>query len=498
MGNNCCDAIRRILNGDTSPTSTRTAAYQPIKDYETRSNTQNPSINAIAADNRINNQPNAPTMSTALEIPKRPYQDESSDTYSMNPNIGATANGNKNLALNQFSNATAKSAFYMNYELREEVGVGSTSKCYRCCRKSDGKEFACKVIDKRQVEMKFSGLLDQFNVEIKVLKSLNHPNIIHLEDTFESSDRIYMVMELMNGGELFDYVVDKGTLSEEEASVIVRKITSAVAHMHNQNIIHRDLKPENLLLTGKGADAEIKLIDFGLAKIMFDEVASSFLGTKGYLAPEMLQRHSYDKAIDMWALGVIVFVLLCGCLPFDDDSSRIASDAVARKKFALRFPKWANGLSASAKDLLHNLLEIDPKRRYTADQALNHPWVSGKTVQLNNYLQSPCILQEKRKEMRSPLPSTYIQDILDKVSNGNSATARATYGNQYGAGNPRPPDNTTVTYYGRGGGMCRKLASLKCAQCLITHDSIYYYVIVPLDNYGYGAVEAPRKRKNSF
>jgi len=286
----------------------------------------------------------------------------------------------------------------MNYELREEIGVGSTSKCYKCVKKSDGTEYACKVIDKRQVEMKFSGLLDQFFVEIKVLKSLNHPNIIRLEDTFESPDRIYMIMEMMKGGELFDYVVEKGTLSEEEASVLVRKITSAVAHMHSLDIIHRDLKPENLLLTSKGPDAEIKLIDFGLAKVVQREtVASSFLGTKGYLAPEMLQRHSYDKSIDMWALGVIVFVLLCGCLPFDDDSSKIDSETAARKKFALRFPKWAASLSPSAKDLLNNLLEINPKNRYTAHQALAHPWVVGKTVLPNSYLQSPCVLGKSNK-----------------------------------------------------------------------------------------------------
>lgn len=141
--------------------------------------------------------------------------------------------------------------FSTKYDLRDEVGVGSTSKCYKCIRKSDGKEFACKVIDKRNVEMKFSGLLDQFFVEIKVLQTLNHPNIIRLEDTSETPDRIFMVMEMMKGGELFDYVVEKGTLSEEEASILVRKITSAVAHMHSLNIIHRDLKPENLLLTAK-------------------------------------------------------------------------------------------------------------------------------------------------------------------------------------------------------------------------------------------------------
>jgi hypothetical protein len=144
---------------------------------------------------------------------------------------------------NPFPFALNKGTFSMNYELREEMGVGSTSKCYRSIRKVDNKEFACKVIDKRQVEMKFSGLLDQFYIEIKVLQTLNHPNIIKLEDTFESNERIYMIMEVMKGGELFDYVVEKGTLSEEEASILVRKITSAVAHMHSMNIIHRDLKP---------------------------------------------------------------------------------------------------------------------------------------------------------------------------------------------------------------------------------------------------------------
>jgi serine/threonine protein kinase len=227
---------------------------------------------------------------------------------------------------------------------------------------------------------------------------LNHPNIIHLEDNFETGDRIYLVMEMMSGGELFDYVVDKGTLSEEEASVIIRKITSAVAHMHGRNIIHRDLKPENLLLTVTGNNAEVKLIDFGLAKLMFEDTARSFLGTKGYLAPEMLQRSSYDKSIDMWSLGVIAFVLLCGCLPFDDDSSRIVSESAARKKFALRFPKWAKTLSHSAKDLLSHLLDVDPKARYTAEQALAHPWVSGKAVQPNSYLQSPSLLGVRRKD----------------------------------------------------------------------------------------------------
>mmetsp|Transcript_21084 Transcript_21084/g.30464 ORF Transcript_21084/g.30464 Transcript_21084/m.30464 type:complete len:427 (+) Transcript_21084:129-1409(+) len=315
--------------------------------------------------------------------------------------------------------------FFLKYELKDVLGVGSTANCHRCCRKSDGKQYACKVIDKRQIEAKFTGLLEQFYVEIKVLSELNHPNIIKLEDVFETADRIFIVMEIMNGGELFDYVVEKGTLSEQEAASIVRRITSAIAHMHAHGVIHRDLKPENLLLTNKGPNAEVKLIDFGLAKkISSDAVAHSFLGTRGYLAPEMLQRHTYDKAIDIWALGIIVFVLLCGCLPFDDDSSRITSEVVARKKFALRFPRWASNLSSPAKDLLQKLLDVNPKTRITAEEALRHPWVTGKSATPNNYLQSPSVLGERRKDLKSPM-TPHMQAMHNKLVEANNASAAA-------------------------------------------------------------------------
>lgn len=349
----------------------------------------------------------------------------SEHTSSTNPIAGSSStikNGTGNIARaaptapmqtpvkNSIFSDMHASGLHLKYDLREEIGVGSTSTCYRCIRKSDQKEFACKVIDKREVEQKFTGLLDQFNIEMKILIMLNHPNIIKLHDSFETNECVFIILEMMKGGELFDYVVEKGTLSEEEASIIVRKITSAVAHMHSLNIIHRDLKPENLLLTSKGSEgSEVKLIDFGLAKVMNETVARSFLGTKGYLAPEMLQRNAYDKAVDIWALGVIVFVLLCGCLPFDDDSTRIATESAARKKFTLRFPRWATNLSASAKDLLHNLLDVNPKTRYTAEQAMSHPWVSGKSVQPNSYLQSPSLLGERRKKERES------RSKLDKI-----------------------------------------------------------------------------------
>jgi serine/threonine protein kinase len=172
----------------------------------------------------------------------------------------------------------------------------------------------------------------------------------------------------------------------------------------------RDLKPENLLLKkkpkGPNDPIDVKIIDFGLSKAMIEPVARTFLGTRGYLAPEMLQRRDYDRSVDTWALGVIVFVLLCGCLPFDDDSATVPSDDVVRAKFVLRFPRWAKNLSASAKNLLENLLNVDPAQRYTAEEALQHPWVQGSTAPRANLLASPNRIRKSPNLRKSPLPPT--------------------------------------------------------------------------------------------
>lgn len=146
---------------------------------------------------------------------------------------------------------------------------------------------------------------------------------------------------------------------------------------------------------------------------MEEPVARSFLGTRGYLAPEMLQRRDYSRAVDTWALGVIVFVLLCGCLPFDDDSQTVPSDDLVRAKFMLRFPRWAKNLSDSAKDLLAHLLDVDPRKRYTAEQAYNHPWVQGQTAPRDNLLESPRLI---RKSPRTP------QEMAAQRSRGTPIT----------------------------------------------------------------------------
>lgn len=320
---------------------------------------------------------------------------------------------------------------HKKYELMEVLGVGSTSTCHRCRSKRTGVDYACKIIDKSIVAERFQGMMTQFQTEILALKQLRrHPNIISLYDVYITEDKLLIVMELMEGGELFDYVVQKGTLTEEEASMCVRMVTSALLYMHSKNIIHRDLKPENLLLKrkpGTGAptatDLEVKIIDFGLSKCMApaNVIASSFLGTRGYLAPEMLQRHDYSKQVDTWALGVIVFVLLCGCLPFDDDSSQIHSPDVLDLKFKLRFPRWAKNLSESAKDLLQHLLDVNPATRYTSEQALRHPWVTGEAAPKENVLESPGRIRKSPAASRHRRKAS--KDYNKVMGNGMVASA---------------------------------------------------------------------------
>lgn len=281
------------------------------------------------------------------------------------------------------------------YSLCEVLGVGSTSTCYRCLNLETGESYACKMIDKQFVAAHYQGMAGQFQSEILALKSLQHPNIISLYDVYVTSDKIYIVMELMLGGELFDYVVERGTLTESEAADIMIKVTDALVYMHSKNIIHRDLKPENLLLLRKPLTPnhiEVKIIDFGLSKRLETEpgaIAKSFLGTRGYLAPEMLQRQHYSSAVDTWALGVILYVLLCGCLPFDDDSQPLSSADALKARFILRYPRWALNLSSTSKDLLSHLLDIDPTTRYTAQRALNHQWMTTSRTRLKKQQQQP-------------------------------------------------------------------------------------------------------------
>lgn len=300
--------------------------------------------------------------------------------------------------------ACRKASFGALYTLGPEIGSGSTSTVHRSTQKATQKAFATKVVSAAGLQT--PGIADQFASEVLALKRCRHPHVVSLEDAIIDNHKLYLVTELLTGGELFDYVVKRGTLGEDEAASILADVGDALRFMHDQGVIHRDLKPENLLLAStpsQSAFPTVKIIDFGLSKArQTRDVCASFLGTRGYLAPEMLKRRTYSEAVDVWAFGVIAYVLLCGCLPFDDDAARLSSPN-ANKKFELRFPSWARGLSAGARDLLANLLQMDPSRRYTAAQCCRHPWLRGTAERSNVPLSSPAMLGRRTRNVtRSP------------------------------------------------------------------------------------------------
>jgi len=265
--------------------------------------------------------------------------------------------------------------------------------------------------------MLYSELLPQFRREVEILRTLQHPNIIRLEDVFETEDTLHVVTELATGGELFDFLTShpNSVLTEAAVSHLIRQCISAVAYMHEHGVFHRDIKLENILLASKppargraggGADAysgiQLKIIDFGLSKSHpgntgTPHTTKTFFGTAGYIAPEMLRRSAYTQAVDVWALGVVTFVLLCGVFPFNDSKTTRNQ----RVDYSLKFPSWvADDVSDSAKDLLAHMLQVDPRRRISARDALRHPWVAGQTASPRHVLSSP----GRFPTLRSPMP----------------------------------------------------------------------------------------------
>eukprot|EP01116_Phalansterium_solitarium_P023212 TRINITY_DN8018_c0_g1_i1.p1 TRINITY_DN8018_c0_g1~~TRINITY_DN8018_c0_g1_i1.p1 ORF type:complete len:316 (+),score=117.72 TRINITY_DN8018_c0_g1_i1:70-948(+) len=270
-----------------------------------------------------------------------------------------------------------------HYQLVKEIGKGAFSIVYLIKKKSTGESFAVKIIDKQAAS---NADTDEAKLkqEVEILKRAKHPNIVQLIDEFETPQKLYLVMELVTGGELFDKLVEKGQYQEKDAALIVRKIVSAIAYLHSVGIAHRDLKPENLLLKS-GDDTEVMLSDFGLSKLFGEEqIMKTACGTPYYVAPEVLNATGYDKEVDLWSIGVITYLLLCGYPPFYGESLPEVFEQIMKGHFEFNSPYWDN-ISSEAKDFIKKLLLVDSKKRLTADNALQHPWLrsGGSTSKLD-------------------------------------------------------------------------------------------------------------------
>jgi len=264
------------------------------------------------------------------------------------------------------------SAFKDVYDLKQELGKGAFSVVHLAVDKKTGDRVAVKIIDKTQANAEADE--KRLKNEVAILKKVRHPSIIALIDIYETDANLYLVMELVTGGELFDKIVEKGQYTERDAASIVMKILSAVQYLHDNQIAHRDLKPENLLLKA-GEDTGVMLSDFGLSKIVGENARlETACGTPYYVAPEVLSASGYDLEVDLWSVGVITYLLLCGFPPFYGESLPEVFEQIMKADFDFPDPYWTE-ISTEAKDLISKLLVVDPKTRYTAKQALEHPWV---------------------------------------------------------------------------------------------------------------------------
>lgn len=253
------------------------------------------------------------------------------------------------------------------YELYETIGTGGFAKVKLACHILTGEMVAIKIMDKNAL----GSDLPRVKTEIDALKNLRHQHICQLYHVLETANKIFMVLEYCPGGELFDYIISQDRLSEEEARVVFRQILSAVAYVHSQGYAHRDLKPENLLFDEYH---KLKLIDFGLCakpKGNKDYHLQTCCGSLAYAAPELIQGKSYlGSEADVWSMGILLYVLMCGYLPFDDDNVMALYKKIMRGKYDV--PKW---LSPSSILLLQQMLQVDPKKRISVKNLLNHPWI---------------------------------------------------------------------------------------------------------------------------
>ncbi|KAF9391787.1 hypothetical protein CPB97_005424 [Podila verticillata] len=318
------------------------------------------------------------------------------------------------------------------YKTGRTLGQGTYAVVKEAVHIETGKRYAVKVINKKLME----GKEHMIRNEIAVLRriSVGHANILTLADYFETLNNLYLVTELAEGGELFDRICRKGNYYEHDAAHLVYTICSAVAYLHEEGIVHRDLKPENLLFKTAAEDSELLIADFGLSRIIDQDkfhLLTTTCGTPGYMAPEIFQKSGHGKPVDMWALGVITYFLLCGYTPFDRQNSMDEMHAILNAEYQFAPMEYWQGVSETAKSFVNGLLTVDPSRRMTAAEALKHPWLAQSELRRQQESQLQQQQQEKSQggaeDMEGVVPHDLLPSMMSRIK------ARTKFRNAVGA-----------------------------------------------------------------
>lgn len=297
--------------------------------------------------------------------------------------------------------------FIAPYEIVKELGRGGFSIVYLAKERSTGKLVAIKVIDKGDENE------DALKKELSIQRQFESPYIVNIYSYFEDSEHFILIIEYINGGELFDSIIQKGVFDEHDAANVIQQTLVGLKILHDNHVIHRDLKPENLLLSIDESTGEttVKISDFGLADLFSDSKLVQYCGTEGYAAPEIMLHTPYDTSVDIWSLGVILYVLLSGTLPFDAEDTFELTKQICRCQLDFTKPEWSN-ISKSAIDLIQQMLQFEPGQRITVENALKHDWITGNAPKV------------ELGDLREHLKKFNLQRKLKRVANAAKAGIR--------------------------------------------------------------------------
>lgn len=324
------------------------------------------------------------------------------------------------------------------YKTGNLLGKGSYATVKEAIEIETGKKFAAKIINKEFMRGKEILFMNELNILKSVSKA--HPNLVTLHSYFETPFNWYLIMDLCEGGELFERLYQKGSFYEKDAIVIIKQIIEGIAYLHENNIVHRDIKAENIMFRTKDENSPVVIADFGLSRLIEqsenDRLLNTECGTQGYMAPEIILHKGHGKPVDMWAVGVLTFIILSGYCPFSGDNSVEENKNIVNNNYSFEPKKSWEGISQNAKDFIAHLLVFNPEHRLTAVQALQHAWLNSKpedvdllprvrdnlkklkkavnAIRCVNRLKTP--LQENRPITRSPSPSPMMKRSMEGLN----------------------------------------------------------------------------------